>query len=356
MLYELLPLDFIKPITFRAAMAAMFAFVVSLILFPPFVWFLRRKSIGERIGKGEAPELDKKYESKANTPTMGGLLIVLSVCLSVALFGNFRTWILPVLLAGLAGLTFVGFLDDWTKLRKSPRGIRMFTKLVLQIVIGYGVGIAGYVAMLAQDPSNAGRVFLPFDGSIDLGAFYPVFVMLVVVACSNAVNITDGLDGLATGGLTIAVFAYAIVCYLAGRSDWSEYLGIAYMRSSAEVTVFCTACFGACLGFLWFNSYPAQVFMGDTGALSLGGMLGMVACVAKQEVLLLFVGAIFILEAASSFLQIASFKLFKRRLFPIAPMHHIFQLRGMHEVKITTRLLIIQAILSMAALATFKLR
>lgn len=356
MLYELLPLEVIRPITFRAAGAAVLSFVLSLVLFPPFVRFLKRRSIGERIGKGDAPELDRTYQPKADTPTMGGLMMVLSVTVSAALFGNFRTWILPILLAGLAGLTLVGFLDDWTKLRKSPRGLRMSTKLVLQIVVGYGVGIAGYLAMLAQDPDHASRVFLPFDGSIDLGAFYPVFAMLVIVACSNAVNITDGLDGLATGSLTIALFAYAVVCYLAGRSDWSGYLGIAYMRSSAEATVFCTACFGACLGFLWFNAYPAQVFMGDTGALSVGGMLGMVACVAKQEALLVLVGGVFVLEAASSFLQIASFKLFRRRLFPIAPLHHIFHLRGMHEVKITTRLLILQAILSLLALATFKLR
>jgi phospho-N-acetylmuramoyl-pentapeptide-transferase len=274
----------------------------------------------------------------------------------MALFGQFRNGIVPLALGGLVAFASIGLIDDYTKLRRNPRGLTVFRKLLLQVLAAYALATVATVAMMRVDAAHATSVYVPLVGAFDLGIWYPTFLMFVIVLCSNAVNITDGMDGLATGSLTIAVFAFGVVCYVVGRSDFSAYLEVPYMRSCAELTVFCMACFGACLGFLWFNSYPAQVFLGDSGSLSLGGVLGLIACVTKQEVLLLFVGAIFMVEVGCSFLQIVWFKAFKRRLFPIAPPHHIYQLRGVHEVKITTRFLIIQAILSMVALATLKLR
>jgi phospho-N-acetylmuramoyl-pentapeptide-transferase len=286
---------------------------------------------------------------------MGGLFLVLAALLAVGLFGELRNPLVPAAMVGLAALAALGAADDWTKLRKNPRGLSVFQKLLLQVLAGYVLGFAVTFTLLFSDPEHATQVIVPFVGSYDLGVAYPTFVMFVVVLCSNAVNITDGMDGLAAGSLTIALFAYAAVSYIAGRSDFTAYLEIPYVRSAAEMTVVCTACFGACLGFLWFNSYPAQVFMGDSGSLPLGGTLGMVACVTKQEAMLFFVGSVFLVEVTCSFLQILWFKLTRRRLFPIAPPHHIYQMRGMHEVKITTRFLILQGILSIVALATLKL-
>jgi phospho-N-acetylmuramoyl-pentapeptide-transferase len=356
MLVEIFSEGFLRAITHRAALAAVAAFLGSMLLMPIFLSFLRRKRIGEKVEKGDAPALDKLLKSKANTPTMGGIFIVLSVVVAVLLFGRFRDGMVAIALAAAVSMGAIGVIDDWFKLRRKKGGLSVFQKLILQVVFGYGIAIGAFLLMLSSDPEHASILYLGPLGSIDLGIFYPTFLMFVIVLCANAVNITDGMDGLAAGGMTIAVFAFAIVCYVVGRSDFSAYLDIPYMRTAAELTVICTACLGACLGFLWFNTYPAQVFMGDSGSLALGGLLGVVAAVTKQEVMLLFVGAVFILEVGCSFLQIFWYKLTKRRLFPIAPPHHIYQLRGLHEVKITHRFLIVQAVLSIIALATLKLR
>lgn len=356
MLVELFPDGFLKAITHRAAFAAVMAFLGSMLLMPAFMAWLRRRRIGERVEKGDAPQLDRVLSSKANTPTMGGLFIVVSVVASTAIFGRITQGIVLAGGACMAGMALIGLADDWFKLRKNPKGLSVFRKLLLQIAVGYGAAAAVFLLMLASDPEHASVLYLGPLGAYDLGIGYPTFLMLVIVLCANAVNITDGMDGLAAGSMTIAMFAFAIVCYVVGRSDFSAYLELPYIRGAAELTVLCTACLGACLGFLWFNSYPAQVFMGDSGSLAMGGLLGLVAAVTKQEIMLLFVGAIFMLEVGCSFLQIFWYKLTKRRLFPIAPPHHIYQLRGIHEVKITHRFLIVQAILSIVALATLKLR
>ncbi|HLG43044.1 MAG TPA: phospho-N-acetylmuramoyl-pentapeptide-transferase [Planctomycetota bacterium] len=353
---ELFPEGIFRAITHRAAFAAVLAFLGSMFLMPAFLAWLKRRRIGERVEKGDAPQLDQALRSKANTPTMGGLFIVVSVVAAAVLFGKFSQGIVGVALACLGGMALIGLTDDWFKLRRNPKGLSVFRKLVLQVVVGYLAATATFLLMLSSDPTHASVLYLGPFGSLDLGGWYPTFLMLVIVLCANAVNITDGMDGLAAGSMTIAVFAFAIVCYVVGRSDFSAYLELPYMRSAAELTVVCAACLGACLGFLWFNSYPAQVFMGDSGSLALGGLLGLVAAVTKQEMMLLFVGAVFMVEVGCSFLQIFWFKVTRRRLFPIAPPHHIYQLRGMHEVKITHRFLIVQAVLSIVALATLKLR
>lgn len=355
MLVEFFP-EALRAITHRAALAAVLAFLGSMFLMPMFLALLRSRRIGERVEKGDAPKLDQALKSKANTPTMGGVFIVLSVVGAALLFGRLSQPIVAVSLACLVGMAAIGFGDDWVKLRKNPKGWSVFQKLLSQVLVGYGVAFGAYFAMLSSDPEHAAVLYLGPLGEADLGPFYPTFLMFLVVLCSNAVNITDGMDGLAAGSMTISVFAFSIVCYVVGRMDFSGYLEVPYMRSAAEMTVVCTACLGACLGFLWFNTYPAQVFMGDSGSLALGGLLGLVAAVTKQEVMLLFVGGVFLVEVGCSFLQIFWFKLTRRRLFPIAPPHHIYQLRGLHEVKITNRFLILQAVLSILALATLKLR
>jgi phospho-N-acetylmuramoyl-pentapeptide-transferase len=327
-----------------------------MIFYPILISLFRSKNIRENVNKNDSPRLDNILRMKNSTPTMGGILIIFSIIISAFIICNFKNPVIPVLIIALLIFCLIGLVDDYLKIKRNPKGMSIFTKLILQILAGYLIGILVYLALLRQDPENASKIFLPFDGVIELGVFYPTFVMFFVLICCNAVNVTDGLDGLATGTLLIALFSFSIVCYIVGRKDFSHYLNIPYMRSSAELTILCAASFGACLGFLWYNIYPAQIFMGDSGSVPLGAFLGIVACISKQEFLLLFVAAIFLIEFSSSFLQVVWFKIFKRRIFSIAPIHHIYQFKGMHEVKITTRLLILQAILAILALATFKLR
>jgi len=213
------------------------------------------------------------------------------------------------------------------------------------------------MALVRTDGALASRLYIPLGGYIHLGHLvYPWFVMAVIVATTNAVNITDGLDGLAGGCLGISTFAYALIAYVISRVDYSRYLGLPYVSGSAEVAVFCSAMLGATLGFLWFNSHPAQVFMGDSGSLPLGGALGVVACATKQELLLFLVGGVFVIEAGSSLLQILSFKTTGRRIFLIAPLHHHFQFQGLHESKITLRFWIVAAVLAVSSLALLKVR
>ncbi len=350
---------FQEGITLRAALAGILAFGACILVGPRAIAWLRARKVGERIEKEDSRQLDSLMQGKKGTPTMGGVFVVAAILASLVLFGNFAspvTWVLAFVLAAMGGL---GAADDYLKLSgRSRRGMRMFPKLVLQVVIASAAGIGLQLALLwtERDPGVASRFYILFDGYVDLGAFYWVFVMLVIVATTNAVNITDGLDGLAGGCLGISTFAYAVIAYLVGRVDFSHYLELPYVRASAELTVFCTAMLGATLGFLWFNSHPAQVFMGDSGSLPLGGALGVVACGTKQEMLLLLVGGVFVIEAMSSLLQILSFKFTGRRIFLIAPLHHHFQFRGLPETKITLRFWIVAAVMAVTSLALLKLR
>ncbi len=351
--------SFIKLITFRAAMAGIWAFAACLLLGPAVIAWLRARRVGERIEKADSGRLDEIMGSKQGTPTMGGVFVVAAILASVLVFANLSNPVIWALLGVVAALGAVGAVDDYLKLSgRSPRGMKMFTKLVFQVVVGFAAGVGLHLALQWRepDPSVASRFYILFDGHWDLGVFHPLMVMFVVVATTNAVNITDGLDGLAGGCLAISGFAYTIIAYVAGRVDFSQYLQIPYLRSSAEVTVFCAAMLGATLGFLWFNSHPAQVFLGDSGSLPLGGALGLAACATKQEMLLFVVGGVFVIEAFSSLIQIVGYKATGRRIFLIAPLHHHFQVRGLPETKITARFWILAVVMAVASLALLKLK
>ena len=344
--------------TLRAALAGIFAFGACLLLGPRVIRWLRARKVGERIEKDDSKKLDALMSGKAGTPTMGGIFIVAAILASVSLFADLTNPVVLVLLFTLLSLGALGAVDDYLKLSgKRKGGMRMKTKFLLQMAISVAVGVGLHMALVRTDGQLASRLYIPWGGYVNLGHLvYPWFVMMVIVATTNAVNITDGLDGLAGGCLGISTFAYALIAYVISRVDYSKYLGLPYVSGSAEVAVFCSAMLGATLGFLWFNSHPAQVFLGDSGSLPLGGALGVIACATKQELLLFLVGGVFVIEAGSSLLQILSFKTTGRRIFSIAPLHHHYQFQGLPESKITLRFWIVAAVLAVSSLALLKVR
>ena len=472
--------------TVRAGGAAVTAFLISLIIGPTIIRLLRSLKIGQYIRKEHVADLHALHKSKAGTPTMGGALIILAALSSLALWGRFTNRLLLVAIGATVLLSAVGFLDDYTKLRrKLNQGLSAKAKFAGQILVGLLMGsyllynpIAvsatylashdildwpAFAALLRQAPSSelptpAGRVasFLPestrnlvaesanrrawdaeqraeilqgmetvlrhqdlydttlwadvplteegnallrygtakltereilrlnrllleaaFPGVIEqtppnmhtkieipglkmalipLGVLYVLFVLTIIVGSSNAVNLTDGLDGLAIGASIISLLAYTGIAYVVSRADWSEYLYLIHVPEASELTVFGAALLGAGLGFLWFNSHPAEVFMGDTGSLALGGALGTMAILTKQELLLIVVGGLFVLEAGSVIIQVLSFKLRGKRVFKMAPLHHHFELLGWSESKVTVRFWIIAIIFALMSLATLKLR
>lgn len=342
-------------ITYRSALCAVLSFLISVLLFPYYIRFLKSKRTLENVEKGESEKLDKINSSKKETPTMGGLLVVFSIVISCALFADFKNHAVYVVLFVLVAMCSIGLVDDLLKVKRK-KGLSILAKLLLQIFAAYTGAYFASLVLINQDPQNASRFFLPFDGSIHIGGFLVILIMTVTVISSNAVNITDGLDGLATGCYAIAVFAFSLICYIVGRLDFSQYLSLPHILSAAELTTVCAAMVGACLGFLWYNSYPAQIFMGDCGSLALGGSLGLIACFTKQEILLFVIGSVFMLETLSSLLQVVFYKLTKRRLFSIAPLHHSYQFKGMHEAKITIRFWIVGLIICVLALATLKIK
>jgi phospho-N-acetylmuramoyl-pentapeptide-transferase len=358
MLLWLLGKNFAEGITLRAALAGIVAFAACLLLGPRVIAWLRAKKVGERIEKDDSKRLDAIMQGKKGTPTMGGVFVVAAILASVGLFGNFANPVMWVLMFTLLSLGALGAVDDFLKLSgRCKSGMSMKTKFLLQMAISVAVGVGLHMALVRTDVTLASRIYIPWFGHLDVGHLvYPWFVMLVIVATTNAVNITDGLDGLAGGCLGISTFAYAAIAYVVGRSDYSSYLQLPYVHASAEVTVFCCAMLGATIGFLWFNSHPAQVFLGDSGSLPLGGALGVIACATKQELLLFLVGGVFVIEAGSSLLQILSYKTTGKRIFLIAPLHHHFQFRGMPETKITLRFWIVAAVMAISSLALLKLR
>ncbi len=343
--------------TVRAAAAGILALATCLLLGPHVIAWLRLRKVGERVEKNDSRQLDEIMKGKQGTPTMGGVFVVAAILVSLLLFGNFSNPVIWVLVFVLGALGAVGAADDWLKLSgKCRSGMRIRTKFGLQVLISLAAGAGLHLALRAADPGVASTFHLLWGGAWDLGWLYPAFVMLVIVATTNAVNITDGLDGLAGGCLGISTFAYAVIAYVVSRADFSAYLEVPYVRSAAELTVFASAMLGATIGFLWFNSHPAQVFLGDSGSLPLGGALGLVACATKQEMLLFLVGGVFVLEAGSSLVQILSYKLTGRRVFLIAPLHHHFQFRGLPETKITLRFWIVAAVMAVSSLALLKLK
>ncbi len=344
-----------KYITFRSAMAAMTTFFICIIFGSRIIKKLAEWKVCENIRKKE--EVRGLYDlqhHKQGTPTMGGIMIVGSIILSTLLWADISNKYIIVCLISILWLGIVGFIDDFIKLKcKRSKGLSARAKIVGQLSLGLLVGLFCYL-----NPDCSTSLSVPFlkNAVINLGLLYILFVVLVIVSSSNAVNLTDGLDGLATGCLLIVSFSYGILSYLSGHLKFSQYLLIPYICGVGELAVFCAAICGACLGFLWFNCHPASVFMGDVGSLALGGAIGLVAIFIEKELLLLVVGGVFVAEALSVILQVASFKTRKKRIFKMAPLHHHFQMMGWPESKIIVRFWIVAVILAVFTLTTLKLR
>ncbi len=342
-------------ITFRAGMAAVTAFLLCMILGPIFINLSKKKRIQEIAKREDAPGLDKFQEKKEGTPTMGGIFIIGSILLSVILWGNWNNSLIVMTFLLCLSLAIVGGLDDYIKLKGigKHRGIRARTKSLWQVALAFIVGVFVYL-----HPSITTNLDVPFFKNliVNLGPFFVFWVVIVVVGSSNAVNLTDGLDGLAIGSTLMVAFTLGALSYITGNVQMSEYLFIPHVPGSGELTVFCAAMVGACLGFLWFNCYPATVFMGDVGSLPLGGCLGMIAILIKKELWLVVLGGVFVIEAGSVILQVLSFKTTGKRIFKMSPFHHHLQLSGWNENKIIVRFWILAIILAMLTLTTLKIR
>jgi phospho-N-acetylmuramoyl-pentapeptide-transferase len=337
-------------ITFRAAMALVTALVLSLCLGPWMIRKLRERQIGETI-RADGPA---RHRAKAGTPTMGGLLIVGSLVVSVLLWGHLGNRLVWTALLVTIALGGIGAYDDWLKLR-TGRPLKIREKFGAQLIVGLALGVYLHAVPMEGVTSQLSVPFVK-DWIPDLGLAYILFVALLVVGASNAVNLTDGLDGLAMGPVIVAALALGVLAYLAGHARLSEYLYILKVKGAGELTVFCGALMGASIGFLWFNAHPAEVFMGDAGSLALGGAIGTLAILSKSELLLPFIGGLFVVEAGSVILQVASFRLTGRRIFRMAPLHHHFELMGWPESKVVIRFWILSLLMALLALTTLKLR
>ncbi|HOK40675.1 MAG TPA: phospho-N-acetylmuramoyl-pentapeptide-transferase [bacterium] len=361
-------------ITVRAFISLFIAFIISLIIGPYIIDYLRKYKISQMIRKDYGyPE---SHQLKLGTPTMGGLIILISTIISILLCANLKNLFILWGLIVLVGFGIIGFIDDYLKLtKKNPEGLKARYKLLLQIYVSLLIGIIIYVYKvyvaklwdIGFNPSELDYknfvstiyttyISIPFFKNllINLNYFYIVFVVFVITGSSNAVNLTDGLDGLAAGTVALTAVSFAVLSYLAGNWKIASYLNILFIQGAAEMTVYCAAIIGAMLGFLWFNSYPASVFMGDTGSLAIGAAIGYTAIVIKKELLLIFAGGIFVIEALSVMLQVFSFKLYKKRIFLMAPIHHHYEKMGLKEPKIILRFWIVSIILTLITLATVK--
>ncbi len=341
-------------ITFRAAMAGITAFIASLIIGPFVIRFLSELNLRQTIKRDGFSKLYAAHQDKEKTPTMGGLLMLGSLLISTLLWADLSNRYILLTLLTVVWLGAIGFLDDYLKLlKKNSKGMTAVNKMFGQLLLGLGIGVFLYLDSPAWQ-----QVAIPFvkNWFWVMGPFYVVFVSLVIAGTSNAVNLTDGLDGLAVGCTLMIALTYGVFSYVTGNAIFSGYLQIPFISGAGELTVFCAALFGAGMGFLWFNSHPASVFMGDMGSLSIGGALGVVAIFTKKEFLLLAVGGIFVVEALSVMLQVGSYKFRKKRIFLMAPLHHHFQLMGMTESKVVIRFWIVSIMLALFGLATLKLQ
>ncbi len=365
MLYHLLwPLRYrfagfnvFRYITFRTAFAAITALMISFVLGPWLIERMRMIKLGQYI-REEGP---KSHQQKAGTPTMGGILINIAILIPTILWADiFNPYIWIVLFVTFA-YGAIGFVDDYRKLAKKRNlGLTAKEKFTMQFGVALLAGLA--IAYLPSIHNNySTTITFPFIRPDIfhlnlLGPLYILFIMVIIVGASNAVNLTDGLDGLAIGSTLVAAATYTILTYAAGNFRIADYLRIAWVPQTGELAVFCGAMVGASLGFLWFNAHPAEIFMGDVGSLALGGAIGTLAVMIKQEILLVFVGGLFVIEALSVIMQVASFKLTGRRIFKMSPLHHHFELSGWRETKVVVRFWIIAIIFALMSLATLKLR
>lgn len=340
----------VRYITFRAVVGALLALVVSFVFGPRLLRFLRQGQVGQPVSEF-APE---RHAAKQGTPTMGGVLILSSLLLSVLLVGDLANAYVVTTILLTTGYGIIGGIDDYLKVTQGKNaGLRARTKFLWQIGIA-----AALVAILYNRPGFDSSLSVPFFKHVrpELGLLYIPFATLVIVGASNAVNLTDGLDGLAIGPVMTTAATYAILAYCAGHAKIAEYLLIKPVPGAGELAIVCSAMAMASLGFLWFNTYPAQMFMGDVGALALGGALGMVAVISKNELILLLAGGVFVVEALSVIIQIGSIKLRHKRVFRMAPIHHHFELAGWPEPLIIVRFWIVSVICALVTLSTLKLR
>jgi phospho-N-acetylmuramoyl-pentapeptide-transferase len=355
-------------VTFRTTFASITAFALCVLLGPWLIGRLREFQIGQFI-REDGP---KSHQKKAGTPTMGGVLIVISIIIPTLLWADLRYMYVWIAVLSLTVFACIGFIDDYAKIRKRQNlGLSSRGKFLLQLLVS-ALLTAGLAAMAAYNNYST-NINIPFFKSyqpdllihsfLDNPFTYPLafiffffFITLVVVGSSNGVNLTDGLDGLAIGLMVIAAGALTVLTYAGGHAEFANYLQIARNPRTAELTIFCGSMTGACLGFLWYNAHPAEIFMGDVGSLSLGGAMGVVAILIKQEILLLFIGGVFALETLSVILQVGSYKLRQKRIFKMAPLHHHFEALGWQESKIIVRFWIVGLVLALFALTTLKLR
>jgi phospho-N-acetylmuramoyl-pentapeptide-transferase len=347
---EFAVLNVFRYLSFRTIYAAITAFLIAFALAPPLIRRLREVKLGQHV-REDGPS---RHLTKEGTPTMGGILILFAVILATVLWADITNHYVWLALLATLGYGVIGFADDYLKFTGGKsRGLTAGQKIAAQGVLALGIGLFFYFL-----PGYSTKLNVPFFKNFmpDLGAFYIPFAVLVIVGASNAVNLTDGLDGLAVGPVMIAALAYTIVAYVVGNRITSEYLLIPHIEGAGELAVFTAAIFGASLGFLWFNTYPATVFMGDVGSLPLGAALGTVAVVSKHELLLLLVGGVFVIEAISVIFQVVSYKSRGKRIFLMAPIHHHFEMKGWEEPKVVVRLWIIAILLALLSLSTLKLR
>ena len=345
------PLNVFNYLTFRSAFAALTTLIICFIFGGKIIEFLRKLKVGQSI-REDGPQT---HLLKSGTPTMGGLFIILSVVISMLFWGDLQNKNIWIVMGAFLGFGAIGFIDDFLKVRRhNSEGLPAWIKLILQ----FSVAVVIVLILYFSGEDFTTELYIPFFKSpvVDMGWVWIPFAILLVVGESNAVNFSDGLDGLLAGLLILVFLTLAVVTYITGRVDYSEYLGIPYIQGAGELTVFCLAAAGACVGFLWFNAYPAEVFMGDVGSLSLGGVIAVISLITKKEILILVIGGVFVLEIASVIIQVVSYKLRKKRVFKMAPLHHHYELIGWPETKTVIRFWILGGLFAIVALSTLKIQ
>lgn len=343
--------NILKYITFRGAYAAITTLLFCFIFGPRLIEVLRKFKIGQVV-RQDGPET---HLVKVGTPTMGGVFFVISMVITVLLWQDLENYKVWLTLCAFVALGAIGFLDDYLKItHRNSDGLPPWGKLAGQFAVALTVTLVLYF----NGDEITTKLYLPFfkNPVADMGALWIPFAVLLIMGESNAVNFSDGLDGLASGLLISVFIALAILTYISGRVDYSEYLGIPYITGAGELTVFCLGLIGACVGFLWFNTHPAEIFMGDVGSLPMGGIIAIISLIIKKEILVLIIGGVFILEIASVILQVLSYKLTGKRLFKMAPLHHHFELSGWAEAKVVTRFWILGGLFIIIALSTLKIQ
>jgi phospho-N-acetylmuramoyl-pentapeptide-transferase len=345
------PLNVFSYITFRGAYAALTTLLVCFIFGGRIIEWLKRLKVGQFI-REDGP---KSHLVKQGTPTMGGIFVILSVVASMLLWGNLSSKITWLCMGVFLAFGMIGFIDDYLKVsRRNSDGLPAWAKLAGQ----FAVATTAVLILYFTGGEGTTALYIPFfkNPVWDMGWLWIPFGILLVVGESNAVNISDGLDGLLAGLLILVFITLAILTYITGRTDYSSYLGIPYIPGAGELTVFCLAAAGACTAFLWFNAHPAEVFLGDTGSLSLGGVIAVISLIIKKEILMLIIGGVFVLEIASVIIQVVSFKLRGRRVYLMSPWHHHLELSGWAETKVVTRFWILAGLFSIIALSTLKIQ